>query len=70
MKQIIREVLLSDDGGFTQRHEISTPDGFSGSVRKSGQDIPVRFDVDSEVWAQEGMSQQEIEERVSSSEEE
>jgi hypothetical protein len=70
MKHIIREVLLSDDEGLTQRHEISTPDGFSGSIKKAGQDIPVRYDVDAEVWAQEGMSQQEIEERVGSSEEE
>ncbi|HEX3642905.1 MAG TPA: hypothetical protein VHV10_16600 [Ktedonobacteraceae bacterium] len=70
MKHIIREVLLSDDEGVTQRHEIATPDGFSGSIRKAGQDVPVLYSVDSEVWAQEGMSQQEIDERVGSSEEE
>ena len=68
MKHIIREVLLSDEG-FTQRYGIQTPDGFSGVVRKSGQDVPVRYDVDVEMWVEEGMSQQEIAERAGGEEE-
>jgi hypothetical protein len=64
MTSIIREVLLSSDEGFTQRYEINSHDGFSGSIMKNGKDVPVRYDVDADVWVQDGMSQEEIAERV------